>query len=66
MKTLAEILNESFQKASKQKAEYQDSPKNGQVCENCTMWRPPNKCTAVAGIIDPNGWCKWYKRSNNQ
>lgn len=48
------------QKGTKAEAGYQDSPKNGQKCVNCTMWRDPNKCTAVEGKIDPNGWCKWY------
>lgn len=47
-------------KGSKDEAGYQDSPKNNQKCINCTMWRDPNKCTAVAGDISPNGWCKWY------
>lgn len=48
-------------KASKEEADYQDSPKNGDKCINCTMWREPNKCTAVAGAISPDGWCKWYE-----
>lgn len=47
-------------KASKEEAGYQDSPKNGEKCINCTMWRDPNKCSAVAGIISSNGWCEWY------
>jgi predicted chitinase len=47
-------------KSSKETAGYQPNPKNGQKCINCTMWRDPNKCTAVAGNIDPNGWCEWY------
>jgi hypothetical protein len=48
-------------KASKAEAKYQDKPKNGQRCVNCTMWREPNKCTAVSGTISPNGWCAWYE-----
>jgi hypothetical protein len=48
-------------KGSKSEADYQSTPKNGQKCINCSMWRDPNKCTAVAGNIDPNGWCKWYE-----
>jgi hypothetical protein len=52
-------LNES-KKSSKEEAGYQDKPKDGNKCVNCTMWREPNKCTAVAGIISPNGWCEWY------
>ncbi len=53
-----EDLNE--EKGTKAEAGYQPNPKNGQKCINCTMWRDPNKCTAVAGNISPNGWCKWY------
>lgn len=49
-------------KVSKEEAKYQDKPKNGQRCSNCTMWRSPNKCTAVAGNISPNGWCAWFER----
>ena len=47
-------------KGTKAEAGYQPNPKNGQKCINCTMWRDPNKCTAVAGNINPDGWCKWY------
>ena len=50
-------------KHSKQEADYQARPHDGQICKLCTMWREPNKCTAVAGSISPRGWCKWYKRS---
>jgi len=64
MKSFTEFLNE--EKASKQEADYQTHPHEGQICKNCTMWREPNKCTAVAGDIDPDGWCKWYKRSHRQ
>jgi hypothetical protein len=53
-----DILTEG--KASKQEAGYQSNPKNNQKCINCTMWRDPNKCSAVAGNIDPEGWCEWY------
>ncbi len=47
-------------KGSKEEAGYIPRPKNGEKCINCTMWRDPNKCTAVAGDISPNGWCEWY------
>lgn len=54
-------LHDLFEeKGSKAEAGYQPKPKNGQKCINCTMWRDPNKCSAVAGNIDPNGWCDWY------
>lgn len=64
MKSFTEFLSE--EKASKEEADYQAHPHDGQVCENCTMWRAPNKCTAVAGDISRHGWCKWYKRSHKK
>jgi len=53
----------SEQKDSKQEAKYQDKPKGCEHCSICTMWRPPNGCSAVSGIISPNGWCSYFKRS---
>jgi hypothetical protein len=61
MKTFNQILSE--QKDSKEEAGYQDKPNNGQKCEDCTMWRPPNKCSAVAGEISPKGWCDYFRKS---
>jgi hypothetical protein len=52
-----------YPKHSKAEAGYQPRPYKGQICKLCTMWRPPNGCTAVAGYINPKGWCRWYKRS---
>lgn len=31
-------------------------------CFDCTMYRPPNSCTAVVGDINPRGWCKLFSR----
>jgi hypothetical protein len=55
-----ESVTEAAAKGTKAEANYQPNPKNGQKCINCTMWRDPNKCSAVAGNIDPDGWCDWY------
>ena len=55
-----ESVTEAAAKGTKAEAGYQPNPKNGQKCINCTMWRDPNKCSAVAGNIDPDGWCDWY------
>jgi hypothetical protein len=27
------------------------------------MWRAPNQCTAVKGIISPNATCRYYRRA---
>ena len=58
------FLNE--EKSTKQVAHYQDHPHNGHICENCTMWRPPQGCSAVKGIINPNGWCDYFKRTHKE
>lgn len=55
-----ESVTEAAAKGTKAEAGYRPNPKNGQKCINCTMWRDPNKCSAVAGNIDPDGWCDWY------
>ena len=54
------ITDLSESKSTKSEANYQNKPHAGQRCVNCTMWREPNKCSAVAGNISPNGWCDWW------
>lgn len=49
------------EKASQEEAAYQAKPNGSEKCSECTMWRAPNKCTAVEGVISPSGWCKWYE-----
>jgi hypothetical protein len=62
-----ENINESKSKHSKQEAGYiSKTKKPSQICENCTMWRSPNKCSAVSGNIEPEGWCKWWKKSHRK
>ena len=36
---------------------YQDKPHDGQECDKCLQFQPPNSCTIVAGVISPTGWC---------
>lgn len=54
------IIDLSESKSTKSEANYQSKPHAGQRCVNCTMWRDPNKCSAVAGNISPEGWCDWW------
>lgn len=54
------ITDLSESKSTKSEANYQSNPHAGQRCVNCTMWRDPNKCSAVAGNISPDGWCDWW------
>jgi hypothetical protein len=53
-------------KDSKLEANYQDKPKGNQICSECTMWRPPNACSAVLGSISPNGWCDYFKQTKRK
>ena len=48
---------------SKKMADYQYRPHDGQRCAGCCMFvpGPPSRCTMIAGAIDPNGWCKYWK-----
>ena len=57
-------------KGSQAQFKYQNSPKNGQKCSQCTFYIPGKSATAngsckiVDGSISPNGWCTaWSKKS---
>jgi hypothetical protein len=54
------------EKDSKQEANYQDSPRGDEYCEDCTMWREPNGCTAVEGKISPEGWCSYFEEKEEE
>ena len=49
------------EKSTKIEANYQDSPKGEEHCDDCTMFIEPSSCTAVKGVISPVGWCKFFK-----
>jgi len=65
VKTFKEFY-ESKQKHSKEEAGYVGHTVKGQRCDQCTMWRAPNKCSAVAGDIKPEAWCEWWKQSHRK
>jgi anaerobic selenocysteine-containing dehydrogenase len=46
-------------KAAKAAFQYQDKPKDGKKCSNCSLYIPGPKgqCKVVEGDINPNGWC---------
>lgn len=66
-------MREEISKSTKHEASYQDVPhvafgdSNGltkvwEYCQLCTMFRPPNSCTAVNGDISQRGWCRYFER----
>ncbi len=48
------------EKLAQNLVQYQPGPKDGLVCSKCVNWAPPNACTIVVGVINPNGWCIAY------
>ena len=49
-------------KMTQQAAEYQNGPKNGQKCLDCSLYVQPQACKLVEGTISPVGWCKFYAK----
>ena len=47
-------------KMSQKAAEYQATPKDGQSCANCSLYRAPSSCTLIDGTIVPTGYCRFY------
>jgi hypothetical protein len=34
-----------------------------QHCGTCEHWQPPNSCKVVSGRIQPQDWCKRYRKA---
>jgi hypothetical protein len=48
---------------TKGEARYTDkSPHEGKTCGNCHMFRKPQRCTLVSGVIRAPGWCKYWEK----
>ena len=52
---------EPKKKFTQQQAHYQPVPKNGQRCQNCSLWQAPSSCQVVEGQVSPAGWCILYQ-----
>ncbi len=48
------------QKIGQTDAQYQGTPKDGQHCDGCINFQPPNACKFVQGDIRPSGWCQLF------
>lgn len=49
-------------KMSQQAASYQNGPKSGQKCLDCSFFVQPSSCKLVDGTISPVGWCKFFAK----
>jgi hypothetical protein len=48
----------SSNKMTQEQARYQDSPRDGQKCENCAnFFADSGTCRVVEGQVSPQGWC---------
>ena len=52
-------------KAAKTEAHYRDGS-GDRHCALCTMFRPPDSCTAVSGNISPDGLCDYFRRKGKK
>ena len=54
---VAAISAQAQEKIAQAQVQYQEMPKDGNECDKCVNWTPPNGCKIVAGNINPKGWC---------
>jgi len=47
-------------KTAQKLVQYQQTPKNGQECDACLHFVPPDGCKVVDGKINPKGWCALF------
>ena len=48
-------------KISQKAAGYRATPNGKARCDNCSLWvKATSSCTAVVGLIQPQGWCNLY------
>jgi hypothetical protein len=53
-------LAQGGSKAAQDLVQYRDKPNGAAKCNGCVSFVAPNACKAVAGKIDPEGWCLLY------
>jgi hypothetical protein len=58
------IKDKPPEKNSKADAGYVPVCLNEQYCKDCTMWREPNQCTAVRGLIEREASCNWWRKGD--
>ncbi len=49
-------------KLSQALSKYQDTPKDGAQCSNCSHFVAPASCAIVVDPIAPQGWCQFYAK----
>jgi hypothetical protein len=57
MGVAAPALAQDAQKLAHDAVQYQETPKDGQMCSICVNFVAPAACKIVQSPINPNGWC---------
>ena len=60
--SLASEATAAQPKVDQRTAKYQDYPKNGLSCTQCSAFHPPSACQRVAGGVSANGWCNFFAK----
>ncbi len=66
--TVIPVREARAQTLAKKDLQYQDTPKDGQRCDQCVYWKAPNACgliKASEGAIAPAGWCVAYNKKKS-
>ncbi len=45
------------EKLAHQLVQYQETPKDGNMCSKCAQFQAPAACAIVVSPIAPSGWC---------
>ncbi len=53
-------------KITKADAGYVEPSAIDEKCRDCSMFRAPETCTLVVGVISPSGWCRHFDRKKSQ
>ena len=60
-------VTQASAKASKDVANYIETPKNGEKCLNCLHFeKETNTCAIIKGKVTPEAWCKFYVSENHK
>jgi hypothetical protein len=57
----AGLTTNAHAKSPKAAVAYQETPKNGNRCDECKYWVKGGECTKVKGDIAAAGWCAMYQ-----
>jgi hypothetical protein len=63
---LGTTMTANAAKLSQRAAQYRNSPKDNQRCDNCALWQPPASCKSVEGPIAAQGWCNLWVAKRRQ